>query len=212
MPTAGSLDHATTEFREVYGSPNVLEDMETVDRAKALAVRWLRGVRDGSDRPSWKHPEDIVELLRQLPGVRPDLETQTYLEAVAWGHDLLEDGVREDGGKVTYNDLVDAGLPYEVVVAIHLLSKEPWMTEAWYARQVTGAPDLVRIIKCCDRIANLTEGAPVFDARRWSNYVRETESWILPMAEGLANPYGPWLAKTLRERIALRPVRPVATP
>ncbi len=182
--------------------------METIEKAKGLAIRWIPGFRNGSDRPAWKHPEDVANLVRSVPGVRPDLETQGYLEALAWTHDLLEDGVKEDGARVTEEDLLAEGLPPEVVVGVRLLSKEPWMTEAWYARQVTGAPVLVQIVKCCDRIANLTEGAPVFKDKRWSNYVRETEAWILPMALAMSPPYGAWLANELKKRIAARSVKP----
>lgn len=174
---------------------------EIVALVESLAKRWMLGTRDGSDRPSWKHPEDLVALLRQMPGIRATLTTQFTLEAVAWGHDLLEDGVTEDGSKVTEETLSKAGVPDEVIVCIRLLSKEPWMEpwmiKPWYARQVMGAPDVVRIVKCVDRIANLTEARGTFKPQRWARYVAETNEWILPMAKELEGPHGAWLVSQL---------------
>lgn len=174
---------------------------EVVEKARDLAMRWMPGTRFGSARPSWKHPEDVVAVLRRLPGVRPELETQYLLEAMGWAHDLLEDGVTETGAKVTEETLRTEGLPEEVVVGVRLLSKEKWMTPAWYQRQVMGAPDLARIVKCADRIANLTEARTTFPPRRWENYVKETKAWILPMAHELGNPFGAWLALRLGELV-----------
>jgi (p)ppGpp synthase/HD superfamily hydrolase len=173
----------------------------SVNLVASLAKRWMPGTRHGSDRPSWMHPQDVVEVVRQVPGIRDTLSTQPTLEAVAWGHDLLEDGVTESGAKVTEDVLRAEGVPDEVVVCIKLLSKEPWMTTPWYARQVMGAPDVVRIVKCADRIANLTEARGTFDDHRWAKYVAETREWILPMAHELGGLHGRWLATRLTELV-----------
>ena len=173
----------------------------TVDLVATLARRLMPGTRHGSDRPSWMHPSDVVDVVRQVPGIRETLTTQPTLEAVAWGHDLLEDGITEAGAKVTEDVLRAEGVPDEVIVCMKLLSKEPWMTTPWYARQVMGAPDVVRIVKCADRIANLTEARTSFDPYRWTKYVAETLDWILPMAHDLGGVHGRWLAARLDELV-----------
>ena len=73
--------------------------LATPELVASLARRWMPGARYGSDRPAWRHPEDVVEVLRRAPGIRDTLTTQPVLEAVAWGHDLLEDGITESGAK-----------------------------------------------------------------------------------------------------------------
>lgn len=132
-----------------------------------------------------------------MPGIRATLTTQATLEAVAWGHDLIEDGIDDTGADVTDDRLRAEGVPDEVVVCIKFLTKEPWMTEAFYARQVMNAPDVVRIVKCVDRIANLTEAQTSFKPDRLRRYVDETTRWILPMARDLGEPHGPWLVAKL---------------
>jgi (p)ppGpp synthase/HD superfamily hydrolase len=178
---------------------------EQPELVRSLAVRWMLGTRQGSNRPAWKHPEDVATLTQELPGKRT-LYTQHLLEAVAWGHDLLEDGVQEDGTRVTSATLQAHRVNDLVLIGIHDLSKWPGVEKASYIKQVREAAPFIQIVKCCDRIANLTEGVDWFKDRRWARYAAETKDWILPMAEALDAPEGPWLAGELTRLLNSRPV------
>lgn len=165
---------------------------DVVVLAEKLAKKHMKGCRNGSDRPAWKHPEDVAALVRKVPGIR-DPNTQAYLEAVAWLHDILEDT------EMTKEALLAAGIPRHVVLGVEALTKEDWMTTNWYYRKLDEGFELARIVKACDRICNLREGKPVFEARRWERYVRETREYVWPLTFEMGQPWAAWLAKELEK-------------
>lgn len=179
---------------------------ETVALLESLAKRWMLGTRNGNGRSAWEHPADVAKLTGEVPGVRGDEGSGPYMEALAWGHDLLEDGVKENGAAVTAEDLRAAGVPEHVVFGLTLLTKEKFETTHGYYRKLDGAPDLVRIVKCCDRIANLREAAPVFTESRWKKYVEETKGFTMALTLDMPAPYGKWLAEKMEAAMAVRPV------
>ena len=156
--------------------------------AKDLAVRWLRGFRDGKEvRPAWKHPEDVVLLVQEIMPEEP------RLQEIAWAHDLLEDGVKEDGTPVREEDI-----PAEILPAVLVLTKR---NEAYW-QLLRKSDEACRTVKCCDRIANLTEGARSFSQERWEKYVLETKEHVLPLAKGLS--CESWLVRKLMAALSLR--------
>lgn len=173
----------------------------TAELVASLARRWMPGTRHGGDRPAWRHPEDVVAVVRAVPGLEATDATAPALEAVAWGHDLLEDGVTESGARVTGEVLRAEGVPEEVIGWIRLLSKDDATKGPAYVEQVRTGPDVVRIVKCADRIANLTEARGTFEPARWAKYVAETEDWILPMGRELGGAHGAWLAGRLDQLV-----------
>lgn len=166
---------------------------EIVVMAKKIAMTNMTGTRKGNPRPAWAHPEDVVGLVQSLPGLRPDMETQCFLEAVAWLHDILEDT------KITEVELKAAGIPDHVIMGVKALTKEEWMTREWYFRGLDGMPELVRIVKVCDRIANLTEGKGVLGASWWKRYTHETAHFIVPLTDDMGEPWRSWLLNKLAE-------------
>lgn len=184
---------------------HLLDDMnpDFVITARDLARKWTGGFRDGPDqRPAWKHPEDVVALVRQVPGLEPLPEA----EAMAWSHDLIEDGRKPDGTPVTVGDLRAAGLPESVVLGVVVLTRVQGVSRDEYTRRVGMAPEVVRVVKCCDRIANLLEGSVTFKSGRWSRYVTDTRQHVLPLLRGIRGPWSSWLKDHLDRALLLRPV------
>ena len=164
---------------------------KVVQLAEKLAKTYMTGVRKGNPRPAWAHPEDVVALVKMVPGIRPDTGTQCFLEAVAWLHDVLEDTT------LTEESLHEAGIPDHVIMGVKMLTKASWMTPHFYFRGVDGAPELVKIVKLCDRLANLTEGKGVLPETWWRQYTYETKHFVVPMAEDMGEPWKTWLVSKL---------------
>ena len=162
---------------------------EVVEIAESLAKRYMKGFRDGSERPSWRHPEDVARLVGEVPGVPSG--ACRYLKAVAWLHDVLEDT------KVGEEGLAAAGIPSGVIEGVKALTKEKGAAPNAYYEGLARSPEWVRIVKCCDRIANLREGRSVFQPKRWKAYLRETERFVLPLALSLDPVCAGWLKREL---------------
>src|SRR5690606_19241633 len=133
--------------------------------------------RDGPEkRREWMHPQDVVELVKQITGISEGMRDAA--QTVAWLHVIIEDT------EVTEEDLLAFGFPSHVVSCVRVLSKTPGQTvESYYDAISAYDNNLVRMVKGCDRIANLTEGALTFKNARWARYVRETEQYVIPMVE-----------------------------
>jgi (p)ppGpp synthase/HD superfamily hydrolase len=165
---------------------------EVVAKAEAIAKRAMKGFRKGSKRPAWEHPADVVALVKRVPGVRPNLGTQNYLEALAWLHDVLEDT------EVTEEGLRNEGIPEHVILGVKALTREEWMTTNFYYRNLDRSFELVKIVKVCDRIANLTEGKPLLPRSWWMKYTGETKHFVAPLTFEMGEPWRAWLLEQLK--------------
>lgn len=175
-------------------------------KAKDLAIRWMPGTRHGENpRLAWEHPQDLVELLPQLPLYR-DMN-RDHLEQVAWMHDLLEDGKKGDGSRVTALDLLKEGFTRNVVEDVVTLSKDDTEEKAAYLERLYLGTTNALLVKCVDRICNLREGAVSFKLPRWTRYVAESEKYILPLTKQVHPAQGEWLEAELLAAISLRPER-----
>lgn len=178
------------------GCPTADRMREAVDSAEALCKRWMPGVRDGSGRMAWEHPADLVRLLSlEMPQGHADALERSARNVLGWCHDLLEDGVREDGVRVRAHDLVDGGIPDKIVAEVCLLTNTH-EDKARYLASLKTAPPRVRLVKVGDRVCNLREGAKSFDARRWVRYVGEALYFVYPLADDLGVE-GRWLQQEL---------------
>ena len=66
------------------------------------------------------------------------------------------------------------------------------------SQHASGAAGTVaRIVKCCDRIANLREAAGVFKPYRLERYRFETKMFVIPIASLIEDPWGVWLKEQL---------------
>lgn len=170
--------------------------------ASELARRWMRGTREGNGRPSWEHPADVVRLI----GTAPADYFVPGATDVAWLHDIIEDGVREDGSPVTGNDLRAAGASVELVRDVLDLTRQGFETKVQYLERLPLASRRARFVKCCDRICNLREGRGVFSPARWERYVVETGAYIVPLAHTLDAEAGThWLTERIEAAMLGRP-------
>lgn len=191
---------------------------------ESLTRRWMPGFRQGPEkRPAWAHPQDLVLLLKELRAFQVKEAEQNavspselfqidlyyaQLYEIAWLHDLLEDGVREDGQKVQTEDLRFEGVPNSTIDSVLKLSQKEDESKIEYLsrlRDTLGARTAT--VKCVDRICNLREGSSSFKEARWARYVKETHDYILPLLDLIPGPEKGWLESRLQEALALRPVK-----
>ncbi len=131
-------------------------------------------------RPAWAHPEDVVALVEELPGLT--LATRLQAVRVAWLHDIIEDGKKEDGSPVTADDLRRETADDGVLEAVIELSHHRRETREDYLARVTyncDDPDIL-LVKVCDRVCNMREAALSFKDERWARYVDECSTYFLP--------------------------------
>ena len=104
------------------------------ETAKRVAHRWLSHEREGIGRPEWAHAEDAVALLDQVPWVTT-LEVADHVESQVWLHDVLERGIKEDGNRVSREDLLAEGLSRSVVGGTAFISRQVHETrDTFYSR------------------------------------------------------------------------------
>lgn len=163
----------------------------------------MPGIRHGAKpRAAWEHPQDLVRLIDEMPG---DFNREA-LQKIAWLHDLLEDGIKEDGTAVTTQDLQQEGIDLDTIGDVEALSQPPDEEKTAYLFRVRGASLRARIVKCVDRICNLREGKTSFKDGRWARYVKQTYEYIFPLVHELPDPLKDWVTKELQAAIAARPV------
>jgi len=177
-----------------------------------LAKRWMTGFRKsippgGSPRSAWAHPQDIVKVIREeLVRCTPDEIVLQYLIRVAWVHDVLEDGYKSDGSRVTEEDLWLSEVDSQVISDVVAISRRQGEDKNVYLARLIYAPTRVKLLKCIDRTCNLRE-APKKDFAWWDNYSVSTRKYILPLARSLHTPEGwdVWATGILEHALTLRP-------
>lgn len=152
--------------------------MGMIIEAEILAKSWMPGMREGTTRHAWEHPRDLVRILRASPIKAVDDHTLT----VAWLHDIVEDGKKEDGSPVSLLDLKD--FPLEVVSDVKSLTNFGTQ-KIDYLMSLSKLTPRAKLVKCADRICNLHDGAHVFKKPRWIRYLGETYYFIYPLAKDL---------------------------
>jgi hypothetical protein len=136
---------------------------------------------------------EAMAVLRAMPGLRQGPGDQLFLESVAWLHMAVE------SGNLDRDQVGLAGVPEHIRLGVQLLHRAEWMTDHWYARQIVGAPELVRIVFVCVALAERAVAGRGGDERRKRALVTRAEHWVIPIAEDLAAPWGPWFSARLRE-------------
>lgn len=193
-----------------------MENSQLVEHASELAKRWMHGARQGSGRAAWEHPQDLVRTLRNLhEQVSRAIHCESCLseghfspcdeclaeqklldrdydhaQAVAWLHDVIEDGrTSSEGKRVTREDLSDNKMSDRVVAEIVHLSQRPdeskieYLTRFLKGVRTHAIPPSAALVKIVDRVCNLREGAGVFKYERWTRVVGETREFIYPLLE-----------------------------
>lgn len=145
-----------------------------------------------------------------MPGVRTS-ELNRFYEDVAWLHDIIEDGRKQDGSCVTSQDLIEQGIVPKVVEAVIALSQREGEDKVSYLVRLRGASSRVKVVKAADRVCNLREGKSTFKDARWGRYVRETRQFILPLLEDIPSLESAWFGALLAEAMAARSIPPDST-
>ncbi len=144
-----------------------------------------------TDRQAWEHPQDVVMLFWELPGLEEPL--RAWGVRVAWLHDIIEDGVKEDGSPVTEDDLrheLDDGVLDAVVeLSHHKLTTLSEDRHSYLSRVTVDSGLDVLLVKLCDRVCNMREAALSFKAARWARYVDECSTYFLPGLERVRKVY-----------------------
>ncbi len=183
-------------------------------QAEQLAKRWMKGRREGSSgRRAWEHPADLVRVLTEEMPITGNGEELEKMVALAWLHDLLEDGKKEDGTSVSMYDLQDEEVDGDIVNDILALTQKTLRTKegrfvpeekSLYLARLKWKSPRARLVKCVDRICNLREGKDCFKTKRWIRYVGETYYFIYPLAEDLPAVERNWLRIHLVEAVQAR--------
>ena len=166
------------------GTHMISEEIERQELAvcRELVVRLMEGTRDGSDRPWWRHAEDVAEAVLGYGWIHP--EGWMFWGCVAWMHDLLEDCDGLTDEKLVQELVAGGVLPFratELVRMVGILTKTKGEGGEYFQRIRDCGQWQLSLIKILDRLANLREGRPVFSESRWAGYVEETRQHILPL-------------------------------
>lgn len=158
----------------------------------------------GSNRPAWAHPEDVVALLCTFWSSTP---FDVAMIDIAWLHDILEDGRKLDGSKITVADLEAEGVEPHVIKSVVALTHHEGEEKITYLARLENTLFVDEcILKCLDRICNLREGKDTFKEKRWARYVDETQRYIMPLVEKIPSPERAWFKEKLDQALAARPV------
>lgn len=177
-----------------------------------LAKLWMTGFRKsippgGIPRSAWAHPQDVVQVIQEeLAMVLPDVHVLNYLVRVAWLHDVLEDGCKDEEIPVTEKDLWDKGVEPQVIQDVVHISRHPGEEKEVYLARLINTPMQVRLLKCIDRACVLRE-SPKMGATWWDEYSSSTRKFILPLARSLRPSAGwdTWAVGLLEHALELRP-------
>ena len=178
-----------------------MPDLITV--AMNLAKTWLHGNRKAplgqEGPPNWNHARDVATRLAAYADHLPSGEADAWI-AVAWMHDLLEDGRHSDWPEdrtLTNAELLSL-LNAENVPqarAAHLVEMVEFLTKrddpphkGYFNRMKRDAPWPVLLIKALDRLGNLTDGRDAFDADKWEEYTSEAATWVVPLLVRVPEP------------------------
>jgi (p)ppGpp synthase/HD superfamily hydrolase len=165
------------------------KDLPIAKKAIVFAHVWHHGQKRDNGRDYIDHPLAVCYLLI----------TYGVIDDIVLAASLLHD-VKEDCG-VTDEELKQR-FPYAVAHLVGLVSKEEGEPAGKVFARISSDTRSV-IIKLADRTHNMSEAVGVFNRGRLQKYIRETEDYVLPMAEQAAatSPYYGRKIRALKERI-----------
>ncbi len=151
----------------------------TTDTALQFALKAHSGQKDRAGQPYIKHPLRVAMAVEKV-------------SEIAFKVGLLHDSIEDSNGIVTFESLIDAGAPEEVIESLRLLTHEKGITEADYMASVAKIKmnPIAAIVKLADLEDNLTitrlrgrrEGLNDKDMARLAKYYR---AWTLLKGDGL---------------------------
>jgi len=112
---------------------------ETLIKAEAIARKAHKGQKRKDGKPYITHPRAVAEACEDI-----------NCKIVAWLHDVIEDT------KLTFQDLLDQGIPENLVDVINCLSKRKQEDYAKYIHQIK-YEEIARLVKIQDLKHNLSD-------------------------------------------------------
>ena len=108
-----------------------------------------------------------------------------YMDPVLLKASFIHD-VFEDSKCVTADEIIkldsDGPEVYKLVMEVTRINTES--KEQYLERVLKTGSERAKILKCADRISNLTDlHSDIFDKQFVHKYIEETKKWVLPMAE-----------------------------
>lgn len=143
---------------------------------KATALRGKKRYVGGNQ---FRHAMSTFAILIDYHYVDPVLLKASVI------HDLIEDIPCTSRTEI---EAIDPDGPAVLDLVLEVTRQEKETKAAFLKRILEKGSELAKVLKCADRISNLTDLHPdVFDKEFIKNYIAETRKWVLPMAE-MVNP------------------------
>ncbi|MCK9422323.1 MAG: hypothetical protein M0Q38_06980 [Bacteroidales bacterium] len=139
---------------------------------KATALRGIKRYVGGNQ---FRHAFMTFAILIDYHYVDPVLIKASVI------HDLFE-----DAKCVSYDEIrsLDSDGQKVLELVLEVTRKKNESKDDFLQRILTHGSTLAKILKCADRISNLTDLHPdIFDKEFIKNYINETKKWVIPMAE-----------------------------
>ncbi|MGA3014057.1 MAG: hypothetical protein ABSD71_08480 [Bacteroidales bacterium] len=108
-----------------------------------------------------------------------------YMDPVLLKASFIHD-VFEDSKCVTADEIInlDSDGPEVYKLVMEETRKQEESKDQYLERVLTKGSKRAKILKCADRISNLTDLHPdIFDKQFVLRYIKETKKWVIPMAE-----------------------------
>jgi (p)ppGpp synthase/HD superfamily hydrolase len=158
--------------------------------AVTLAVKWHEGQMYGP-YPYVKHLQDVDNILitrkfttktQSEQYIKVPREERDLLRATVWLHDIREDTACTD------QDLRDAGICEEVIIAVGLLTKVEGYDKRQYLERII-ENSIAREVKICDSWANAQQNVLEGNLSRAARYAHQFHVLVL----------GEWYEFTMKE-------------
>lgn len=196
-----------------------MDTAKIVDTMKSC----MPGFRNDGITPSWHHPMDVLAIFNKMIKNTNVSTTDYYdindidaMKAVCILHDILEDG-KIDERNFSEHDLAKLigysnghhpipripDMIYSAVIALTKTGNTSFGTMGLieYFTEQIAHNDIAIIVKCCDRIANLTTAEKDFKPYRLARYKWETKMLVIPMLDNTTgfDKWDAWLRHELTE-------------
>lgn len=127
--------------------------------------------------------QQTLQVLRDMPGLRENLEDQTFLEDLATGLRAFETRQFE------YENLQELGLPVPLRESLMLLLRPAWMSQWRYYLRLSDGFEQPRIVVVADMIARV-RSATMTEKTHLQDEAREC---VFPLTGDMPPPWGDYL-------------------
>ena len=108
-----------------------------------------------------------------------------YMDAILLKSSVIHDLI-EDVKCTSYDEIrsIDKDGQQVLELVLEVTRRKPETKEEFLKRILVEGSDSAKVLKCADRISNLTDLHPdIFDKEYIKNMIGDTKKWVLPMAE-----------------------------